>query len=657
MNYIKENIKEFSICNVTLWHNLGYTGRGIKVGNTEKAYVDSPLFGGKVHDIYGDYQYSKSENHHGNQTAHIIHQVAPDADIYCLNMGVNKNKTNIYDTIPLIKNFGISVISSSHYSSMTTTNRQVTDELLQLLDKLVLVCSAGNDSYNGVNGYAEFKEWLSVGAVGFNDLTDKIFYKTYSSRGKELDFTCFSGLFIPHFGKYYGTNWQLEGTSFSAPMLAGMCALVQQFFLANAGRVLGRYEMENFIKDHLIDLGAEGWDEYYGHGLFILPDPREININKYIIPQESDNDTEEYPEPIPIPTDSLTFKEIGTIMSKDDFNKYTNFMMIYENAKKDGNEVAMNYSRDEAQKLLDKYNIEGNYFGGDDSEPEPEIPVEPDPEEPREEVKELIIDISHHQNPANINYDMLAKQIKLAIIRTQYGSLTRDKYYEIHHAEFRKRGVPTACYAWVRGTSIRDMEVEATDFYNRTKGLNPTFWFLDVEEESMSDMRLGIKAYVRKLRELGAKKVGAYIGHHLYKQFNLDLADFQAIWIPHYGVNNGKVSSSPQFSCDIHQFTSVGRLDGYNGNLDLNRLMGTKPLSYFIEAQDAPVPHPNPQPIPDEETELVDIRIKLHDKDITVKGVFEDGINYIPIRFLENMGYKIDWNKGIVEVDYMKGEK
>ena len=148
-----------------------------------------------------------------------------------------------------------------------------------------------------------------------------------------------------------------------------------------------------------------------------------------------------------------------------------------------------------------------------------------------------------------------------------------------------------------------------------------------------------------------------YIAHHLYKKFNLDFTDFDTIWIPHYGANNGKVSSSPQFSCDIHQFTSVGRLDGYNGNLDLNRLMGTKPLSYFIEAQDAPVPHPNPQPIPDEETELVDIRIKLHDKDITVKGVFEDGINYIPIRFLENMGYKIDWNKGIVEVDYMKGEK
>lgn len=193
----------------------------------------------------------------------------------------------------------------------------------------------------------------------------------------------------------------------------------------------------------------------------------------------------------------------------------------------------------------------------------------------------MIIDISHHQIPSNINYDKLAKQVKLVIIRTQYGSNLIDRHYKTHHTEFRKRGIPTACYAWVRGINEKDMEIEATDFYNRTKDLNPTFWFLDVEEQSMADMRNGIKAYVKKLRKLGAKKVGVYIGHHLYKQFNLDMNDFDAIWIPHYGVNNGTVNSKPSFPCDIHQFTSTGRLEGYNGNLDLNRLMGTKPLSYF----------------------------------------------------------------------------
>src|SRR5690606_15241043 len=194
----------------------------------------------------------------------------------------------------------------------------------------------------------------------------------------------------------------------------------------------------------------------------------------------------------------------------------------------------------------------------------------------------MIIDISHHQPPNKINYDELAKQVKFVIIRTQYGSNLIDRHYKTHHREFQKRGIPTAAYAWVRGVSISDMEKEAEDFYNRTKEFNPTFWFLDVEEKSMSDMRAGVKAYQKKLRELGAKKVGVYIAHHLYKQFNIDVNDFDAVWIPLYGKNNGTVTSRPSYPCDLHQYTDRGRLKGYDGFLDLNRLTGTKPLSYFI---------------------------------------------------------------------------
>ena len=192
-----------------------------------------------------------------------------------------------------------------------------------------------------------------------------------------------------------------------------------------------------------------------------------------------------------------------------------------------------------------------------------------------------IVDLSHHQKPSDINYDKFAKQLDFAIIRTQYGSKIIDKYYKTHHAELRKRGVPTAACAWVRGVSVSDMEVEATDFYNRTKDINPTFWFLDVEEESMKDMRNGVKAYVKKLRELGAKKVGVYIAHHLYEKFNLDMSDFDAVWIPRYGSNNGKPQTKPDYPCDLWQYTSVGRLDGYNGDLDLNMIISDKKLEYF----------------------------------------------------------------------------
>ena len=200
-----------------------------------------------------------------------------------------------------------------------------------------------------------------------------------------------------------------------------------------------------------------------------------------------------------------------------------------------------------------------------------------------------IIDISHHQPPSAINYDKLSKEVDLVIVRTQYGSSTIDRHYKTHHKEFNRRGVPTNAYAWVRGVSIADMEKEATDFYNRTKEFKPAVYWLDVEEKSMSDMRAGVKAYAKKLRSLGAKKVGAYIANHLYKSLNLDTSDFDAIWIPSYGRNTGKQSESrkPDFPCDLWQFTDKGRLNGYNGNLDLNAIISNKSIGFFTGAEGA----------------------------------------------------------------------
>ena len=205
-----------------------------------------------------------------------------------------------------------------------------------------------------------------------------------------------------------------------------------------------------------------------------------------------------------------------------------------------------------------------------------------------------IIDISHHQDPARINYKVLCRQVDLAIVRVQFGSRLIDRHYRTHIQEMKANGVPFGVYAWVRGISVSDMEVEATDFYNRSKNLNPAFYAVDVEEKSMSNMRAGIKAYINKLRSLTNKKIGIYVGHHLYESFNLDMNEADFAWIPHYGVNNGRVNSTPKYPCDLHQYTSVGRLDGYKGNLDFNRLMNKRTLEFFIgEASNLPEEEPN----------------------------------------------------------------
>lgn len=198
--------------------------------------------------------------------------------------------------------------------------------------------------------------------------------------------------------------------------------------------------------------------------------------------------------------------------------------------------------------------------------------------------KPVILDISEWQTPATINYDKMAKALDGVIVRIQYGSNYVDKHYKTHISEFQKRGIPVAVYAWVRGSSLSDMEKEATDFYKRAKAYNPTFWWLDVEEKSMNDMRTGVEKYRAKLKALGAKKVGAYIANHLYVGFNLDTAKFDGIWIPTYGANNGQYNGSNPTATsnyDIHQYTSNGKLNGYSGPLDLNRIV-KKGFDYFF---------------------------------------------------------------------------
>lgn len=192
----------------------------------------------------------------------------------------------------------------------------------------------------------------------------------------------------------------------------------------------------------------------------------------------------------------------------------------------------------------------------------------------------MIIDISHHQSSNNINYIELSKYVDHVIIRTMDADVM-DREYETHHQKFRKQGVPTAAYAFVRGKNDTHMINEAKMFWERTKDLSPTFWWLDVEAVTHPDMRKGVSIYLNELRKYGAEKVGLYIAHHLYDRLDLDTSEADAIWVPHYGSGSANPDSKPDHPADIHQYTDRGRLPGYEGDLDLNRIISDKPLEYF----------------------------------------------------------------------------
>lgn len=64
-----------------------------------------------------------------------------------------------------------------------------------------------------------------------------------------------------------------------------------------------------------------------------------------------------------------------------------------------------------------------------------------------------------------------------------------------------------------------------------------------------------------------------------------------------------------------------------------------------------PEPIPEPDPI-EKGIELIDMKVKLHGRDLIIKGIHNDGINYIPIRFLEQLGYNVERSNGTIEINY-----
>ncbi|UNK35319.1 N-acetylmuramoyl-L-alanine amidase [Bacillus sp. N5-665] len=196
-----------------------------------------------------------------------------------------------------------------------------------------------------------------------------------------------------------------------------------------------------------------------------------------------------------------------------------------------------------------------------------------------------IIDISKWNG--DINWPVAKQHVNFIIARVQDGSNYVDPLYKGYVQAIKQHNIPFGNYAFCRFVSITDAKKEAQDFWSRGDK-NATVWVADVEVKTMDDMRVGTQAFIDELYRLGAKKVGLYVGHHMYAPFGMANVNCDFVWIPRYGGNK------PAYPCDIWQYTETGNVPGI-GKCDLNSLIGNKSLSWFTEAaqEQAQVPKQN----------------------------------------------------------------
>lgn len=191
-----------------------------------------------------------------------------------------------------------------------------------------------------------------------------------------------------------------------------------------------------------------------------------------------------------------------------------------------------------------------------------------------------IIDISKW-NAGSIKWDVLGPQLDLCICRVQYGSNMIDQHYNGYVKELEKRNIPHAAYAYGCFVSVNDAIKEADDFMARVSP-NAKFLVLDTEDDTLKScgeqkIAEASQAFIDRCKSKGWK-VGFYVSHHMYNKYGLNNVKADFLWIPRYG------GPRPKYPCDIWQYAdgeTGGWLDGI-GKVDLNSLVGDKPLSWFI---------------------------------------------------------------------------
>lgn len=289
---MKLNEEAFNFLGISKFHENGYTGKNITIASKEM--IIEGVFDDVECDDYFSTDTSKSAKH-GTNVMDYIRQVVPDArKIACDFSGtVKKNIWNCVGMQKLLDN-PPQVFTSSSYNSSDSQEHHM-KKYRELREKgCFLVHGAGNDGEDGVLDVVKNDVFKAIAA--YKLYCGKPKKEAFSSVGEEVDFASLDNL------RASWNNKRHTGTSYSAPIFAGMVGLVQDFFISKTGKQLDYENLLQFIKDNCVDVDEEGKDGKSGYGLFILPDPNSINISKYTDVKEEDEHMPTYKTLNDVPT-------------------------------------------------------------------------------------------------------------------------------------------------------------------------------------------------------------------------------------------------------------------------------------------------------------------------------------------------------------------
>ena len=253
------------------------------------------------------------------------------------------------------------------------------------------------------------------------------------------------------------------------------------------------------------------------------------------------------------------------------------------------------------------------------------------------------IDISHHQR----GITKFGKDVDFVIIKATEGVGYVDDQCDRLYQQAKKDGKLLGVYHFARPDLNNSAIAEADWFIKNIQGyIKEAILVLDWESGYLGNVAWA-KAFLDRVKEQTGIKAILYASRSPINSFDWSSvanADY-GLWVADYGANTGSECNKPVVKWwpfyILWQYTSRGRVAGYNGNIDLNNFYGdaeTWRKYATSESNPKPVPAPAPEPAKNTNEQLADevIAGKWDNGEARKKKLTDAGYNYQAVQDIVN---------------------
>lgn len=201
------------------------------------------------------------------------------------------------------------------------------------------------------------------------------------------------------------------------------------------------------------------------------------------------------------------------------------------------------------------------------------------------------IDVSHWQGYINW-YSVASWDYKFAFIKATEGTAFKDAKFPVNWAGAKEAGLYRGAYHFWREAG--DYGIQALNFKNYVgKDIGEIYPVLDLEDKYApkgGTTPSKVKACLDKIEEYFERKPIIYTGAWWWNAWMKPVPSWTQdydLWVAHYTTAYNPIIPAGWNIWKLWQYTSQGKVDGINGNVDINRFNGSEQdFRKYIEAED-----------------------------------------------------------------------